>query len=432
MIKRTRKHVIGEALMANLTEELWGDLHKMAHDRLYSKSGEGSEMTDWIDWPLKYQESEEYKRLKETAKRIRNQNDVVIVVGIGGSYLTPKMIIQSEYGEFYNELAEENQNPKIYFVGCDLSPDRINEILELICGCEWSIIYISKSGGTMEPALVFRTFWQKLYELYGAEADSRVYAITDAQKGILRSIANERGWKSFAIPDGIGGRYSAFTACGLLPIAVAGIDTDKLLQGAVDAMKDCSSNPNSFAGIYARWRYFNYFQGRKVELYAVNAPEISFFSEWLKQLFGESEGKDGKGLFTTSAIFPTDLHSIGQVIQEGTRNVIFETFINREFKTSVKIPKTNLKDNLNEKCQGKEFYQAVAAAMDGAFKAHTKGGNLCCTIKVGNTLEDMGYLMQSMFVSCAVYCYMIGVNPFNQPGVELHKTNMKSSPEWDN
>ncbi len=429
MLKETRQHVIGDFLMTGETEYHWGDTYRSAYKKLYSRSGQGCEMTDWIDWPIKYLESDEYKRLKKTAKKIREQNDAVIVVGIGGSYLTPKMVIQSEFGESYNEFAEENENPKIYFVGCDLSPDRINGIMDLIEGCDWSIIYISKSGGTIEPALTFRTFWKKLYDLYGEEADNRVYAVTDAQKGILRELANEHGWESFVIPDGIGGRYSAFTACGLLPIAVAGINTDKLLQGAVDAISDCKE-ANSFAGKYAMWRYYNYFCESKVELYAVNAPELSFLSEWLKQLFGESEGKNGLGLFPTSVVFPTDLHSLGQALQDGVRDIIFETFISRDFKSSVKIPQSDLKDSLN-KYQEKDFSQASAAAMDGASKAHTEGGNPCCMIRVGNTLEDLGYLMQCMFVACAIYCYMIGVNPFNQPGVELHKKQMKSSPEWD-
>lgn len=399
-----------------------------AYNKLYAKTGEGAEMTGWLTWPAEYLHSAEYGRLKETAKKIRIENDAVVIIGIGGSYLTPKAVIDSEYGEAYNEV---NYGPRIYYAGCDLSPDRLNSIIASLEGKDWSIIYISKSGGTMEPALAFRTLFDELESKYGVEANKRVYAITDAEKGILKTMANNHGWDSFVIPDNIGGRYSGLTACGLLPIAVAGIDTDALLIGASEAIIDCEDDPySSFALRYAKDRFDNYLNGYKVELFSINSPDLSFFAEWLKQLFGESEGKDEKGIFPASVVFPRDLHSLGQFLQDGTKGLIFETFIIREFQSYIEIPDSNLEDNLDDYA-GKKFAQAASAAMDGAYKAHKAGGNPCSIIRVGNTLKDLGYLMQSMFIACAIYCYMLDVNPFNQPAVELHKKNMRSSPEWN-
>lgn len=428
MITNTRSHVIGDFPIPN--DEFHAKMVK-AYNTLYDGTGEGKEMRGWINWPKDYFVSEEYKMLKITAKEIQQKSDIVIVIGIGGSYLTPQMIIHSEYGDAYNELASKNGVPKIYFAGRDLSPDHLNQIIEMVSGVDWSIIYISKSGGTIEPALSFRVLWKYLYQRYGEEANQRVYAVTDSSKGILKGMSNDGDWKSFVIPDNIGGRYSGFTACGLLPIAVAGIDTDMLLKGAIDAVNDCASNPEGFAGTYAEYRYYNYMENmNSVEVYAVNTPFLTYFAEWLKQLFGESEGKEGKGLFPASITIPTDLHSLGQYLQEGLRDLICETFISREFKGNVEIPEVALNDGLKSR-EGKKFTQAASAAMDGAYNAHSKGGNVCSNILVGNSLEDMGYLMQSMFVACAVSAYMLGVNPFDQPGVEFHKVKMKSSPKWD-
>lgn len=430
MINGSKRHVIGNFPMENTLLHANQFYHTLveAYDTLYARIGAGSEMTDWLDWPGKYKDSEEYKRVKKTAEKIRITSDAVIVVGIGGSYLTPQMIINSEYGQFYNEVAQKKGLPRIYFLGCDLSPEKLKQTLEMVSDCNWSVIYISKSGGTIEPALAYRVLWNELSKKYGeAEANNRVYAITDAKKGILKSMADKYGWESFVIPDGIGGRYSGLTAVGLLPVAVAGIDTDALLHGALDARNDCKDNYYSFAAQYALWRFSNYFKGqRKVELYAVNSPYLSFCSEWLKQLFGESEGKEGKGVFPNSVTFPTDLHSLGQYLQEGERNLIFETFIIRDFKDDIDIPSSTLDDQLDVYV-GKKFSQAASAAMQGAYNAHSAGGNPCATITIGNTLADIGYFMQSMFVACAVSAYMIKVNPFDQPGVEFHKKEMKKA-----
>lgn len=427
----TRKHVIGKFPIDDSTIH---DEILSAREALYAGKCLGSEMTGWLTWPEKYLVSDEYRRIKKTAEMIRDDNDAVIVVGIGGSYLTPQMILHSEYGEFYNEIASRTGLlTRIYFAGCDLSPDRLKEILETATYGDWSIIYISKSGGTMEPALAFRTLWEKLYEDYGAAANSRVYTVTDESKGILKGMANEYGWESFVIPDDIGGRFSGFTAAGLLPLAVAGIDTDALLKGAIDAMNDCRNNPENFAVQYAKWRCGNYLRSgmrRCVEFLATNTPYMSYCAEWLKQLFGESEGKGGTGVFPASGVFPTDLHSLGQYLQDGTRVLIFETFIKKGFKTDVEIPESDLNDNLDSYV-GKKFTQAASAAMQGAYNAHTAGGNPCAMIEIDSTLEAMGAFMYYCFVTTSLGAITMGVNPFDQPGVELHKSEMKSSPEWD-
>ena len=424
--ENTRQHVIGNFPIPN--DRIHGDMLAAAK-ALYDGNCQGSEMRGCIDWPLEYLSSVEYKQVKKLAEIIKRENDTVVVVGIGGSYLTPQMIIHSEYGEFYNEIAPSKGLPKMYFAGCDLSPDKLNQILEFVSEGNWSIIYISKSGGTMEPALSYRALWKALCEKYGPKADERLYCVTDAVKGILKDMANDHGWDSFVIPDEIGGRFSGLTAVGLLPIAVAGIDTDALLRGAKDAMYDCKENPENFAVNNAEWRYYNYLRGISVEVFATNTPYLSFCAEWLKQLYGESEGKEGKGILPTSVTFPTDLHSLGQYFQEGTKN-LFETFIKRKFKTEVEIPESDLKDNLDAYV-GKTFSQAASAAMQGAYNAHTAGGNPCAMIELDETLEAMGAFMYYCFVTTAITAIAMGVNPFNQPGVEFHKAEMKKSPEWD-
>lgn len=394
---------------------------------LQRRNGPGGDMTGWIDWPQKYLESDEYARLKVTAQHICYESDAVVVIGIGGSYLTPEMVLHSCFGSHYNLLL----STQIFFAGIDMKPEGFERTLHLLEGKKWSVVYISKSGGTIEPALTFRFFYDQLIKKFGyEEANRRVYAVTDSCKGILKNLATEHNWDSFVIPDNIGGRYSGFTACGLLPLAIAGIDTDKLLLGAIEAAK-AELSLDSFATSYACWRHLNYIMGLNVEFLAFNTPDLCFLGEWLKQLFGESEGKDNKGLFPTSGAFPRDLHSLGQFLQEGSKEVLFETFIERESSNALEIPVSNgLRDNL-DKYTYKRFCQAAAAAMDGAYRAHSNGGNPCGTIRFGNRLEDLGYLMQAMFVACATFCYMLQVNPFNQPGVELHKQIMRSSPAWE-
>lgn len=421
----TRNHVTWD-FPVTTTPAVQAKLESAYKTLIDKDTGASAEMRGWMNWPEKYLNSEEYVRLKNTAEFIRRNNNAVVVIGIGGSYLTPEAVLNCLYGKYHNRFA----TTEVYFAGNDLSPDLLDDLRSILEDMsEWSIVYVSKSGGTIEPALAFRVLWQELVNKYGEAADKHIYAVTDAEKGILKNLANEHGWESFVIPDDIGGRYSAFTACGLLPLAIGGIETDDLLYGALDAVYDFSLY--GFAAEYAKWRYSQHIEGRRfVEFYAANTPDLTFLSEWLKQLFGESEGKDGKGILPTSGVFPRDLHSLGQFLQEGTRGIIFETFIIKEFFNAVVIPKSYLNDNL-DKFEGKTFSQASAAAMDGAFRAHSAGGNPCGKIKFGSELEDLGYMMQSMFYACALYSYMLGVNPFNQPGVEQHKAQMKVSPEWD-
>lgn len=428
MIEKNTRHVVGNF---TIPDNKYHEKLKMAHKSLYEGDCLGAEMLGWLKWPEKYLQDSEYARVKAVGEKIRKDSDAVVVVGIGGSYLTPKMIIESQCGEFYNETANKKGLPRIYYAGCDLSPDRLNRILELISDCNWSIIYISKSGGTMEPALAFRVLWNALFEKYGDEADSRVYTVTDAKKGTLKMLTNEHNWESFVIPDNIGGRYSGLTAVGLLPIAVAGIDTDLLLKGASDAMHDCEENYNSFAAQYAEYVYYNYKEkGIPVELLAMSNPDMRYAAEWEKQLFGESEGKDGKGVFPTSVIYTTDLHSLGQPVQEGKKGVLFETINKSKFKGDFVIPESSLNDNL-DKYVGKRFSQANEAAMDGVFIAHSQGGNPCAETESENTLEAMGARMYYDFVKTSLVCIMMGVNAYNQPGVEFYKRETINSSKWD-
>lgn len=391
-----------------------------AKQKLFNRTGVGAEMTDWLDWPSNYIRSEEYANLKKVARRIRGNSTVVIVIGIGGSYLGTRAVIESQYGSYYNEFNTQNST-KIYFAGNELSPDNLKDIEDLISGENYSIIYISKSGGTIEPAMTFRFFYDRLVEDYNQEdADKRVYAIT-GKSGILRKLAKKHKWQTFDVPEGIGGRYSVLTPVGLLPIAIAGIDTDALLEGAIQAMKPEGIEK---ANEYALYRMKQYYSGRKVEYLAVNCQRLQYFGEWFKQLFAESEGKDGRGVFPTSGIFPTDLHSVGQYLQSGTKGLIFETQIIRKSENYILIPFGDSEDGL-DKYLSKSFEDAQRAAMEGAAIAHTNGGMPVGKIFVGKTIKDFGYLLQFMMIACGISAYMLGVNPFNQPGVEQHKTAMK-------
>lgn len=411
------------------TEKQYKEERVKACEALYRKTGKSPEMTEWLDWPQKYYESEEYERLIEVANKIKEENDAVVIIGIGGSYLTPRMVIESAYGLFFNEVCEKYGGSKIYFAGCDMSTQKLYDISDLLTNEDWSIIYISKSGKTFEPAAQFRFFWEELCKKYQKEADERVYVITDEseKESTLKKISNENKWESFIVPDGIGGRYSGLTSVGLLPIEIAEINTSEILIGAIEAMEDCFENPNSFAAQYAEWRYSQYMEGRRIEFFANMDPYMTYFGEWWKQLFGESEGKDGKGIFPTSGVFPTDLHSLGQFLQEGTKGLIFETFLSRDAEYLVKIPDVGLNDNLSEYAETISYKDAENACLEGSIKAHEEGGNPCAVIHMGASGYDIGYLMQSMFVACAIYCYMLGVDPFNQPGVEKHKIETRKN-----
>lgn len=398
---------------------------------LMNKTFAGAEMTDWLHWPEKYLNSVEYNKLMETINEICEYNAVVFV-GIGGSYLTGKMFTDILGGELYNSMYD---NPKCYFLGYDMDASNLEDVLyDLDDLGRWAIVYISKSGGTFEPAAAFNILYSKLLKKHNDDkrlADRCVYAITDAEKGILKNMADENDWTTFVIPDGIGGRFSGLTPVGLMPFGIVhGFNAiEELLLGAQQATIDCYSDAKAFAFQYAEWRLRH---NRPVEFLATNSARLTYLVEWMKQLFGETEGKDGKGIFPTSGVFPRDLHSLGQFLQEGLRGLIFETQIISPFAETFEgdyvlkqIP--GLKDGL-DKFYGRTLAEAGEAAMHGAYVAHTQGGNPCGIIRFdAHDPRALGYFMQSMFISAAICAGVLGVNAFDQPGVELHKKVMKET-----
>ncbi len=405
-------------------------LVKTAWEALKNKACMGAEMTDWLHWPETYLHSDEYNKIQETAYNIYQQFDSVVFVGIGGSYLSGKMFTDIKGGELYNPIYGF---PKCYFLGYDMDPSNLNNVLIMLDNSNmWAIVYISKSGGTFEPAATFNILYSELLEKLDGNkeaANKCVFAITDAKNGILKNMADKNGWESFIIPDGIGGRFSALTPVGLLPFRLIhnNDDFEDLLLGAKKAVEDCSSDSNALAFQYAEWRLRH---NRPVEFLTTNSARLIYLTEWMKQLFGETEGKNGKGIFPTSGVFPRDLHSLGQFLQDGLRNVIFETQIISDVtdEADYEIKKiTGLNDGL-DKFYGKKLSEANEAAMHGAYVAHTKGGNPCGIIRFdANNAYDLGYFIQSMFISAAICAIAFGVNPFNQPGVELHKKVMKET-----
>lgn len=400
---------------------------KTAWESLKNGSCAGAEMTEWLHWPENYPFSDEYAHLLDTISYINKRFDAVVFVGIGGSYLTGKMFTDIMGGELYNPVYGY---PKCYFAGYDMDSSNLANVLGELEN--WAVVYISKSGGTFEPASTFNILYSELLVKFDGnkkEANECVFAITDAKKGILKNMANENGWMSFAIPDGIGGRFSALTPVGLLPygLIVGNGFIQDLLLGAKEAVDDCYSDPKAFAFQYAEWRLRH---GRSIEFLATNSARLTYLAEWMKQLFGETEGKDGKGIFPTSGVFPRDLHSLGQFFQDGLKGVIFETQIISDVTdvTDYKIEKIDgLNDGL-DKFYGKWLSEANEAAMHGAYVAHTKGGNPCGIIRFDtHNHYDLGYFIQSMFISASICAIAFGVNPFDQPGVELHKKVMKET-----
>lgn len=407
---------------------------KTAWESLKNKTCAGAEMTDWLSWPKDYLHSHEYNELQKTIDQICVDFDAVVFVGIGGSYLTGKMFADMQGGELYNSLYG---TPKCYLLGYDMDASNLEDVLiELDNVDDWAIVYISKSGGTFEPAAAFNILYSKLLGKFGGTkklANKCVYAITDAEKGILKNMANENGWITFVIPDGIGGRFSGLTPVGLMPFGLlyGTWEMEELLLGAQEATGDCYSAPKAFAFQYAEWRLRH---NRPVEFLATNSARLTYLVEWMKQLFGETEGKEGKGIFPTSGVFPRDLHSLGQFLQDGLRGLIFETQIISPFGKIIDVdgdyvlePIYGLKDGL-DKFYGRTLTEAGEAAMHGAYVAHTEGGNPCGIIRFdAHDPRALGYFMQSMFISAAICAIAIGVNPFDQPGVELHKKVMKET-----
>ncbi len=398
---------------------------KTAHKVLHEKSGLGNDFLGWIDLPTNY-DKEEFARIKAAAKKIQSDSDVLLVIGIGGSYLGARAAIEVLKSSLYNNLKKDT--PEIYFVGNSINPTYLKEILSLCEGKDVSVNIISKSGTTTEPALAFRVFREFLVEKYGKEeAAKRIYATTDKARGTLKELCDANGYETFVIPDDVGGRFSVLTAVGLLPIAVAGCDIDALMEGAAKAQADYMVDDvhTNDCYKYAAYRNILLRKGKAVEMLIAYDPSFAMMNEWFKQLFGESEGKDGKGLFPASAIFSTDLHSLGQFIQDGS-NIIFETVVDVKKPREdffIKADPTNF-DGLNF-LSNQNMSVVNQKAFQGTVLAHTEGGtpNLVLEVEQMNEYE-LGYMIYFFEKACAMSGYMLGVNPFNQPGVESYKKNM--------
>ncbi len=402
-------------------------LTECAHEEVLEKDGPGSEFLGWVDLPENLDE-EEYARIKKAAEKIKSDSDVLVVIGIGGSYLGAKAAISALTNNFYNEVDKDfRKTPKIYFLGQNISPSYITDLINIVKDKDISINVISKSGTTTEPAIAFRIFKNLLEEKYGDKAKERIYVTTDRNKGALKDLSNKEGYETFVISDDIGGRYSVLTPVGLLPIAACGIDTDKLIEGA-KAAKIKYSNKNFWendACIYAALRNILYNKGKDIEIMANYTPELIYLSEWWKQLYGESEGKNHKAIFPASVTFTTDLHSMGQLIQDGKRN-IFETVLTvRESEKDIilKAQDEDL-DGLNY-LAGKSLSEINYKAFEGTLLAHVEGDvpNLNIEIEKLNPY-NIGALFYFFEMACAISGYLLGVNPFNQPGVEKYKKNM--------
>ncbi|MBO4733074.1 MAG: glucose-6-phosphate isomerase [Clostridia bacterium] len=396
-----------------------------AHTAIEQKSGLGNDFLGWVDLPVNY-DKEEFARIKAAAEKIRSDTDVLLVIGIGGSYLGARAAIEFLKGQNYNRLRKDV--PEIYFTGNSISGAALADITEICEGKRVSVNIISKSGTTTEPAVAFRVFRKMLEERYGeAEAASRIYCTTDKARGTLKALADSKGYECFVVPDDVGGRFSVLTAVGLLPIAAAGCDIDKLMSGAAAARADYAVNDieKNPCYKYAAIRNAFYRKGKAVELLVSYEPRFTMMAEWFKQLFGESEGKDNKGLFPASVIFSTDLHSMGQFVQDGAR-IMFETVVNitDNGKDVIIEAEENNGDGLNF-LAGKPMSFVNEKAFLGTVLAHTDGGvpNLVITLDKADE-ENLGRLIYFFEKACAVSGYMLGVNPFDQPGVESYKKNM--------
>ena len=398
---------------------------RLAHNHLQHGDGAGGEFTGWVQLPRQY-DREEFARIQAAARKIQQDSQALVVIGIGGSYLGARGVIECLCSPNYN--LKKKDTPNIYFTGNGLSSDQMAELMDLLEGVDFSVNVISKSGTTTEPAVAFRFFRKLLEERYGPEeAARRIYATTDRRKGALKVLADQAGYETFVVPDDIGGRYSVLTAVGLLPIAVAGVDICRLMEGAETMMEVCAKtdmaeNP---AWQYAAARYELYRTGKKIEVLAAYEPSFRFMAEWWKQLFGESEGKDGKGIFPASAIFSTDLHSMGQYIQDG-RRMLFETVVRQtECGCALKVPYDEADvDKLNY-IAGESLFDVNEKAFLGTLYAHRDGGVPSLVVEYERRDEfSFGALVYFFCLACAASAYILGVNPFNQPGVEAYKKNM--------
>ena len=398
---------------------------KAANDLLVNRTGEGNDYLGWVDLPVNY-DKDEFSRIKAAAERIKKNSQVLIVIGIGGSYLGARAAIEFVKSQNYNLI--DKDTPNIYFTGNSISSSALTELVSLCEGKDFSVNVISKSGTTTEPAIAFRIFRRLLIEKYGEKgAAERIFVTTDKQKGTLKQLADREGYETFVVPDDVGGRYSVLTAVGLLPIAVSGADIDALMSGAAKAREELQSEniEENDCFKYAAIRNILYRKGKKIEMMVSYEPDYTLMNEWFKQLFGESEGKDNKGIFPSSAIFSTDLHSMGQYIQQGERH-LFETVV------SFKKPKRDLVIEAEEEnldglnfVAGKTMNFVNKKAFEGTVLAHTDGSvpNMILELEEMNESE-LGYLIYFLEKACAISGYILKVNPFNQPGVESYKKNM--------
>ncbi len=419
---KTAPFISGEEVtyMSKLTED--------AKELLLSREGAGNDYIGWIDLPVDY-DKEEFARIKKAAAKIQSDSDVLIVIGIGGSYLGARAAIEFLRHDFYNNIPkEQRKTPEIYYAGNSISGTYLQGLLDVVGDRDFSVNVISKSGTTTEPAIAFRIFKEKLEQKYGKEeAAGRIYATTDKEKGALKNLATEEGYETFVVPDDVGGRFSVLTPVGLLPIAVCGADIDALMQGAADGRKAALEKPfeENDAMQYAAIRNILLRKGKSVEVLANYEPSIHYISEWWKQLFGESEGKDQKGVFPASVDLTTDLHSMGQFIQDGSR-VMYETVLKIEEPGDVPAIREEPVDldGLNY-LAGRDMNFINECAMNGTIMAHTDGSvpNLMVRIPAQDEFS-LGQLFYFFEFAVALSGYMLGVNPFNQPGVESYKKNM--------
>lgn len=395
-----------------------------AAKQLHDKSGLGNDFLGWLELPTDY-DKEEFERIKLSAKRIQSDSEVLIVIGIGGSYLGARAAIELLRSPLYNNMKKDT--PDIYFVGNSISPTHLNEVISLCEGRDFSVNVISKSGTTTEPALAFRVFRNLIEKKYGKEgARKRIYCTTDKARGTLKNLADTEGYESFVIADDVGGRFSVLTAVGLLPIAVAGCDIDAIMKGASQAQKDSLKQfDENDCYRYAALRNILYRKGKSIELLVSYEPGFAMMAEWFKQLYGESEGKDNKGIFPASVTFSTDLHSMGQYIQDGAR-ILFETVVDIK-KTKMDFFLEDDAENLDglNFLTNQNMSVVNRKALEGTVLAHTEGGVPNIILELDDTCEEsFGYMVYFFEKACAVSGYALGVNPFDQPGVESYKKNM--------
>lgn len=414
----------GEYAAAEKLEAMQPEVSK-AHAMLHNGTGKGNDFLGWIDLPVNYDKAE-FEEIKACAEKIKKDSDALIVLGIGGSYLGARAVIEFIKSNNYNLIKKDT--PDIYYGGNTISSSSVAELMKLVEGKDFSINVISKSGTTTETAIAFRIFKKLLEEKYGKEeASKRIYVTTDKSKGALKALADSEGYKTFVVPDDVGGRYSVLTAVGLLPIAVAGIDIDALMKGAADAREAYSNDDLAVNDCYkyAAVRNILYRSGKSIEMLAAYEPSMTLWCEWFKQLFGESEGKENKGIFPSSAIFSTDLHSLGQYIQQGERK-LFETvmWVN-EPQSNVEIEFDDVNgDGLNF-VAGKTVHYVNSKAFAGTVLAHSDGDVPNILIEIDRQDEyNLGWLIYFFEKACGVSGYILDVNPFDQPGVESYKKNM--------